>query len=149
MKFFANDEERAAYSKWLQELEVGSVLVLRTYHSYHYLGDDHLSKKTVTRITPTQIHVDNRKFRRRDGGAIGQCEDSIEPLTDEIRKEWREAALKYKIVAFCNDVAHGRVKIGDLPMRKRLALLAAIEMPDMPEEPEQQALPGVTTDASK
>lgn len=145
MKFFANDEERAAYSKWLQELEVGSVLVLRTYN---YIGDDHLSKKIVTRITPTQIHVGNRKFRRRDGGAIGQCEDSIEPLTDEIRKAWREAALKYKIVAFCNDVAHGRVKIGDLPMRKRLALLAAIEMPDLPEEPEQQALPGVT-DASK
>jgi len=138
---------REAREKWLAGLQVGSVLVIRTSRTCGF--DDDLAKATIDGMTPTQIRIGHRKFRRKDGALMGErggC--SIEPLTDEIRKIWRDAALRSKIVAFCNDVAYSRVKIADLPMRKRLALLAAIEMPDLPEEPEQQALPGVA-DASK
>lgn len=156
MTYIADREQQEAHAAkrtaWLDGLAVGDIIAVRCVHQF---GDDTVYKGQVASFTKTQIRVtcmsvgkEPRIYRRKDGICASDHHVSIEPLTAEIKQQWRENAMHNKIIAFINDVAYSRVKLRDLPMRKRLALLAAIEMPDLPEEPEQQALPGVA-DASK
>jgi hypothetical protein len=49
---------------WLESLSVGAKVVVDSGARSEEIG-------TVSRVTPTQIVVDGRRFRRRDGYAVG------------------------------------------------------------------------------
>jgi hypothetical protein len=91
----------ARTSEWLASLKVGDKLAIDT-SKYSFTS---YSKGTVTKVTPTQIHVQGHynepiKFRKTDGYQIAGDRFypmKLVPLTDEVTDVWRRQKAKERI----------------------------------------------------
>jgi hypothetical protein len=77
--------------KWA-DAQPGQRLAISNWH-YGRAREGHGTVSTIARVTPTQlVMTDGRRFRRADGGAVGESTATLEPLA-WLARQWAIDAM--------------------------------------------------------